>query len=60
MPTKHLYVEESVEATALWEQAAAVAIRERRSVSWIVHEALRMYLRAVAIEQDKQARRAQA
>lgn len=43
MPTKHLYVTEN-DAT-LWEEAEIVALQEHRSVSWVVHEALRRYLR---------------
>lgn len=56
MPTKHVYVPE--EEVTLWEQAEVIASRERRSTAWVVGQALRMYLRQVAIEQDKQARRA--
>lgn len=58
MPTKNLYVSEA--DLTLWEQASVLASRERRSVAWVIHQALRMYLRAVAIEDDKKARRAQA
>ena len=58
MPTKNVYVSE--DEVTLWEQAAVLASRERRSVAWVIHQALRMYLRAVAIEDDKKARRAQA
>lgn len=54
MATKHLYVSEDDET--LWEQAAVLASRERRSVSWVIHQALRTYLRTVAVEQDKAAR----
>lgn len=54
MPTKHLYVSED-DAT-LWEQAEVMASRDRRSVSWVIHEALRRYLRARAIEDDERAR----
>ena len=56
MATKHLYV--SGDDLTLWEEAEIIALKEHRSVSWVVHEALRRYVRAWAIEADKQARRA--
>ena len=46
MPTKHLYVSE--DDLTLWEAAEAIALREHRSVSWVVHEALRTYLALAA------------
>lgn len=52
MAVKNVYV--SSEDETLWEQAGVLASRERRSTSWVVHQALRMYLRAVAIEAAKQ------
>ena len=58
MPTKNIYV--SGDDATLWEEAEIVALKEHRSVSWVVHEALRRYLRAWAVEADRQARRAQA
>lgn len=48
----------SAEDETLWEQAGVLAARERRSVAWIVNQALRTYLRQVAIEDDRRARRA--
>jgi hypothetical protein len=56
MATRNIYTSAEDEEN-LWKQAEVLASRERRSVSWVVAEALRMYLRSVAIEQDKQARR---
>jgi len=58
MAVKNVYV--SSEDVTLWEQAEVLAARERRSVAWVVHEALKMYLRAVAVEADRQARRGHA
>ncbi len=52
MPAKTVYV--SNEDLALWEQAGVLAERERRSTAWVISEALKMYLRAVAIEAAKQ------
>jgi len=48
MAAKTVYV--GAEDETLWEQAAVLASRERRSVAWVVHEALRRYLREAAIE----------
>lgn len=52
MPAKTVYV--SNEDLTLWEQAGVLAERERRSTAWVISQALRMYLRAVAVEQAKQ------
>jgi len=54
MAIKTLYVAE--DDVTLWEQAGVMAARERRSVSWIVHEALRRYLRETAIEAEQRFR----
>ena len=62
MATKHLYVSGD-DDLKLWEEAEAVAARERRSVSWVVHQALKTYLRLVEVEEAKRGRgagRAQA
>lgn len=52
MPAKTVYV--SSEDLTLWEQAGVLAARERRSTAWVISQALRMYLRAVAVEAAKQ------
>ena len=51
---KNVYV--PADDVTLWEQAAVIASRERRSTSWIVHEALRRYLRETAIEAERRLR----
>lgn len=50
---KTVYV--SAEDVTLWEQAAVMASRQRRSTSWVVHQALRRYLRQIAIEEAQRA-----
>jgi len=54
MAAKTVYV--GADEVTLWEQAAVLASRERRSVSWVLHEALRRYLRERAIEDDEKVR----
>lgn len=56
MATKHLYVSE--DDMTLWEEAEIIALHEHRSVSWVVHEALRAYIAAWKIAQE--TRHAQA
>ena len=51
MAAKTVYVCE--EDVTLWEQIGVIAQRQRRSTSWILHEALRYYLRGTAIEQEQ-------
>lgn len=53
MPTKHLYV--SDDDVILWEEAEIIALRDNRSVSWVVHQALRTYLRLIAIKEKPSA-----
>jgi sulfur transfer complex TusBCD TusB component (DsrH family) len=54
MAVKTVYVSE--DDVTLWEQMGVVASRERRSVSWVLHEAIRCYLRELALEDDRRAR----
>jgi hypothetical protein len=51
MAIKSVYV--SSEDETLWEQAGVAAARARRSVAWVVHEALRTYLRELALQDER-------
>jgi len=54
MAQKTIYVSE--DELTLWEQAGVLASRERRSTSWVIHEALRRYLRQQALDDARKAR----
>jgi len=58
MAQKTIYVSE--DELTLWEQAGVLASRERRSTSWVIHEALRAYLREWALREDQRANEARA
>ena len=51
MAVKSVYV--SSEDETLWEQAGVMAARQRRSTAFIVHEALRSYLRETALQDER-------
>lgn len=56
MSTKTVYVPE--EDVTLWEQMGVIASRERRSVSYILHDAIRRYLQQTAVEEVEKAEQA--